>query len=72
MAVVVPASYVGTEIAVPVARSDSRALVIACVAEKGRFLLPYIIVTRKTLKVELYELWFPLDSCCIIHQKMIL
>jgi hypothetical protein len=42
---------------------------IACVAQKGHHLKPYVAVPLKTLEVELYELGFPLESCRIVHQE---
>jgi hypothetical protein len=69
MVVVVTSSYPGTEIAVPVARGDSLASMIACVVRNGRSLKPYIVMPRKTLEVELYESGFPPESCCIAYQE---
>jgi hypothetical protein len=42
---------------------------IACVAANGRSLKPYIVVPRKMLEVELHELDFPPESCCVVHQE---
>jgi hypothetical protein len=69
MAVVVPADYVGSEIAVPVDRNDARASMIACVAANSRHLKPDIVVPRKTLETELYESGFPPEVCCVVHQE---
>jgi membrane-associated protease RseP (regulator of RpoE activity) len=69
VAVVVPSSYPGTEIAVPVAKSDWRPSMIACVAANSRSLKPYIVVPGKIVKVELHELGFPPESCCVVHQE---
>jgi hypothetical protein len=48
MAGVVPDDYPGDESAVPVARSDSRAPLTACVAANRRYLKPSLVITRKT------------------------
>jgi hypothetical protein len=69
IAVVVPAGYTESDIAVPVNRGNSRASMTDCVAANGLHLKPYVIVPRKTLKVELYESGFPLESCRIVHQE---
>jgi hypothetical protein len=69
IAVVVPAEYTGSEIAVPVSRGDSRASVIDCMVANGRHVKPYAVVLRKTLEVELYELGIPPESCRVVHQE---
>jgi hypothetical protein len=69
IAVVVPADYVGSEIAVPMSRNDSRASIIACVAANGRHLKPDIVIPRQTLETELDESGFPPESCCVVHQE---
>jgi hypothetical protein len=69
IAVVVPAEYTWSKIAVSANRRDLRASMISCVAANGRHLKPYVVVPRKTLEAELYESGFPPDSCRIVHQE---
>jgi hypothetical protein len=66
---VVPAHSVGTEIALPISRNDSRRSMIACVAANGRCFKPDIVVPRKTLETELDESGFPPESCCSVHHE---
>jgi hypothetical protein len=69
MGAVVPTSSAETKIAVPVARIDSRAFVIACVAANSRLHKLYFVVTRKILEMELDESDCHLESAWVVHQK---
>jgi hypothetical protein len=61
-AVVVPTNHDGTEISVPIARSNSRASMIGCVTGDCRFLKSYIFIPRRALEMELHESSFPLEG----------
>jgi hypothetical protein len=69
IAVVVPAEDTGNKIAVPMSRGNSRSSMRSCMAIDGRHLKPYVVVPRKTLKVELYESGCPPESSRIVHQE---
>jgi hypothetical protein len=68
IAVIVPTRDAGIEVAVPVARSHSCALMI-CIAINGHSIKPYAVVTRRMLEVELYESDSPPENSCIVHQE---
>jgi hypothetical protein len=69
MTVVVSTIYLRIEIAIPVAKSDLHASMVACAAAYGHSLRLHIIFPQNLLEPERYESDFPPESCCAVYQE---
>jgi hypothetical protein len=65
----VPAEYEGDYIDYPVKRNGVRSSLLVCIRSDGKYLKPLIIIQRKSIEIELYELGFTPDVCCIHYQE---
>jgi hypothetical protein len=67
--VVVPSVYSANEIQIPCKRGAKRASMLGCIAADGSSLVPLIIVPRKTIEVELFEVGYTPDKVLVRFQE---
>jgi hypothetical protein len=67
--VLVPESFSGNTIKIPVDRNSKRSTLVGCIAADGASLRPLIIVDRKTMEEDLHLYGYSEEKCIIVSQK---
>jgi hypothetical protein len=67
--VIVPVEFPSDDIPIPVDRSVKRASLLTCISAGGGYLKPLIIVPRKSVETELYNLGFTPNNVMIKSQE---
>ena len=67
--VIVPASYQGTEIPIPINRSIKRASLLAAITANGEALKPGVVVVRSTVEMELLQLGYTPENTIIMTNE---
>lgn len=67
--VVVPSSYAEDKIDIPVDRNSKRSTLLAVVSASGDTLKPMVILPRKTIEAELYEVGYTPDKVLAVYQE---
>ena len=67
--VIVPASYPGDSMVIPVDRSIKRASLMGGIALDGRTLKPALVLGRKTVEREVYKHGYTPDNVLFLYQE---
>jgi hypothetical protein len=68
IAVIVPTSYTGSQISIPVSRSSKKTSVIVAISAGGDWLKPLFVVGRKMVEIDLLARGYTRDKCIIVSQ----
>jgi hypothetical protein len=66
--VIVPVSYTGSYIDIPIDRSGKRSTLLGAIAADGTTLTPMIIVQRETIEAEMYQAGYTPEKVMYAHQ----